>query len=228
MTAWIVPLRDYDVAPREGNKNMSDAGAECELLAKATSGDRAALHKLLLVHYQPLTVHIAKRIPRHIQGAINAEDIVQQTFLQVMRHIGQFTPRTNQSFYAWLKKIAENGLKDTIRHFTREKRDDERGQVHKRALPDESSVTDLVEMLSAGSHSPSRSAARHEAVAAVQQAIDALPEDYRQAVDLRLLAGKSLTETATIMHRSPRAVQGLVDRAKKKMRAALGCLSLYE
>ncbi len=62
----------------------------------------------------------------------------------------------------------------------------------------------------------------------VQAAFDTLPEDYRQAIELRCFAGKSLAETASIMQRSPRAIQGLVDRGRKKMRAALGSLSLYE
>ena len=90
------------------------------------------------------------------------------------------------------------------------------------------SAVDLVNMLSAGSHTPSGSVAGHEAVRAVQQAISDLPEDCRQAVQLRLLEGKSLDEVASAMDRSPRAVQGLVDRARKKMRAALGRLSLYQ
>ena len=86
----------------------------------------------------------------------------------------------------------------------------------------------LAELLSAGSHTPSRSAARHEEVAAVHKAFEALPDNYRQAVQLRLFEGKSLAETAADMGCSPRAVQGLVDRARKKMRAALGSFSLYE
>ena len=71
-------------------------------------------------------------------------------------------------------------------------------------------------------------AAGHEVVAAVEKAIAELPAEYQQAVQLRLLQGKSLEETAELMGRSPRAVQGLVDRAKKKLRAVLGRLSMYE
>ena len=205
---------------------MSDAATDPELLSKATMGDRVALHELLLSHYAQITEHLENRIPRRIQGEISAEDIVQQTFVQVLRHIHDFKPRTDHSFLAWLKKIAENSMQDTVRRLTREKRGGQRWRVSN-DIP-ESSVNDLVEMLSAGSHTPSRSVARHEAIAAVQQSIEALPDDYRQAVQLRLLDGKSLTETANIMNRSPRAVQGLVDRAKKTMRATLGRFSLYE
>ena len=89
-----------------------------------------------------------------------------------------------------------------------------------------SSLDDLVELLSAGSNSPSRSARRHEAVAAVRQAIDDLPDEYRTAVQLRYLDGLSLEEVAAQMQRSPRSVQGLLDRAREKMRAALDRLSL--
>ena len=63
---------------------------------------------------------------------------------------------------------------------------------------------------------------------AIQNAIAELPDEYRRAVQLMLLECKSLEETAQIMNRGPRAVQGLIDRAKKKMRAVLGRLSMYE
>ena len=207
---------------------MSDVVTDRELLAQAISGDRAALHELMLVHYQVLLRHIEHRIGPPLRGVVSAEDIIQQTFVEVIRDLEHFTPRTDQSFFAWLKKIAENRTRDAVKYQKCLKRGGNRRQVRTHALPQESSVADLVELLSAGSQTPSRSAARHDAVAAVQQTIDALPNDYREAVQLRLLMGKSLEEVAAIMDRSPRAVQGLVDRAKKKMRAALGRLSLYE
>jgi RNA polymerase sigma factor (sigma-70 family) len=95
-------------------------------------------------------------------------------------------------------------------------------------MTEESSLHDMVEMLSAASHTASRSAMRHEAVLAVADAIAELPPDYQRAVQLHLIDGKALQETATIMSRSARSVQGLIDRVKKKMRAALGCLSRYQ
>ncbi len=83
-------------------------------------------------------------------------------------------------------------------------------------------------MLSAASHTASRSVVRHEAVQAVHNGIEELPDHYRQAVQLHLIDGRNLDEVAEIMNRTPRAVQGLVDRAKKKLAAILGSLSRYE
>lgn len=207
---------------------MRSIAGEQELLAKASSGDAVALQQLLFDYYDPLREQIASKIPPSVQAVVDADDVVQETFAEVIRELGQFSPRTSQSFCAWLKRIAENRVQAAVRHRMAKKRGGDRKQVHGVIPPGADSMVDLIEVLSAGSHTPSRSAARHEAAAAVQQVIDDLPADYRQAVQLRLLEGRSLTETSGIMNRSPRAVQGLVDRAKKKMRAALGRLSLYE
>jgi DNA-directed RNA polymerase specialized sigma24 family protein len=71
-------------------------------------------------------------------------------------------------------------------------------------------------MLPATSHAASRSVARHEAVQAIQDAVDQLPDHFHQAVWSHLLEGTQLDEDAAIVNRSPRAVQGLVDRAQQK------------
>ena len=198
------------------------------LLTKATTGDRAAMDELLLLHFRRLTAHIAKKIPPGIQSVISADDIIQDTFCQVIRDIEHCRAENVEAFYAWLLGIAEHRLQDAIRYVKSEKRGGRRRVAQIRTSANESSVADLVELLSAGSHTPSRSAARHEAITALQESIDALPEDYRQAIQLRMLEGRSLEETAAAMQRSPRAVQGLIDRAKKKMRTALGRLSHYQ
>ena len=64
--------------------------------------------------------------------------------------------------------------------------------------------------------------ARREAVHAVQVAVASLPEDYREVIRLRYFEGKTLSDTAAAMARSPDAVRALTDRAKKQMRDALG------
>jgi RNA polymerase sigma-70 factor (ECF subfamily) len=82
-------------------------------------------------------------------------------------------------------------------------------------------------MLSAGRSTPSQSLARKEAVRAVQVAMAGLPEDYREAVRLRFLEGRSVEGVAAEMHRSPGAVRGLIDRAKRAMRETMGRASHY-
>lgn len=206
---------------------MADNVTDHQLLEQAISGDRAALHELLTMHSAGLLEHIRRRVSPKIKGVVSPEDIFQQTCVEVIRDIAHFTPGSDQSFFAWLTRVAENRVRDAARYHKSAKRGGDLMQVRTVASPYESSVADLVELLSAGSHSPSRSAARHEEVDAVRASINALPDDYRRAIELRVLKCLSLEETAAIMGRSPRAVQGLVDRGKKKLRAALGPFSLY-
>jgi RNA polymerase sigma-70 factor (ECF subfamily) len=208
-------------------QGMSTGQDEQELIARATSGDRSALERLLLMHYPGLSRHVVGKLPGSAQGTVSAEDILQEAFIQAFRDIRKFQPHSDRSFSAWLRAIAENRLRDTLKVLRRKKRGGGFRRVHGPADEQASSMADLVEMLSAGSHTPSRSVARREAVQAVQVAMAGLPEDYRRAVRLRYLEGKGLGEVAGTMRRSPGAIRGLLDRAKQRMRAALGRSSLY-
>jgi RNA polymerase sigma-70 factor (ECF subfamily) len=203
--------------------NQHDQG----LIDKAVSGDRPALERMLLDHCDRLSRHIAPRIPLSVRSVLGAEDVLQETFAQVFRDIRGFEPRSSESFFAWLRTIAEHRLQDNLRELKRKKRGGGRRRTFKAARPEDSSAAELVEMLSAGEGTASRLMARHEAVGAVQVAIAGLPDDYQQAVRLRYLEGKSLAETAEAMGRTPGAIRGLLDRAKDKMREALGRASLY-
>lgn len=207
---------------------MSDMDHEEAWVANAINGDRLALQQLLLEHTSDVTQYVTDRLPVSVQGLIDADDIVQQTFIEAFRCIQRFQPQSDGSFGAWLRAIALHRLQDEVKALNRKKRGGGFRRLNQPSEAQSRSLMGLVELLSAGSHTPSRSVARHDAVQAVQQAIQDLPEDHRQAVQLRLIEGKSLEEVAATIQRSPRAVQGLIDRAKKKMRAALGRLSLYE
>jgi RNA polymerase sigma-70 factor (ECF subfamily) len=206
---------------------MSVGQDEQELIVRAASGDRSALEHLLLIHYPGLSRYVAARLPTSAQGIVSPEDILQEAFIQAFRDIGRFQPRSDRSFSAWLRAIAENRLRDTIKALQCKKRGGEFRRVD--GLRDEqpSSIADLVEILSAGSSTPSRCLARREGVRAVQVAMAGLPDDYRQAIRLRYLENRSLSHVAQAMHRSPGAIRGLLDRAKQKLRAALGRSSLY-
>ena len=207
---------------------MDDIATEKELLSKAVTGDRVALQDLLVLHHTRFTSYVNLRRPAGLQSTVCTDDVVQQAYVRVIREIKHFRPRTPRSFFAWLKKIGDNCLLDAIRSQKRCKRGGDRQQVAARVGENHSPMADFLESLATDSHTPSSSVARHELVAAVRECLDVLPDDYRRAVELYFFQGKSLQETSTMMQRSPRAVQGLLDRAKKKMRDALGSLSLYE
>lgn len=204
----------------------SEIPAESALVAAAVGGDQAALERLLLAHYDSLAQQIGAKLPPRLQATHAVEDILQLTFFQAFRDIGQFEQRSDASFGNWLARIAENRLCDAIKEQDRAKRGGEMRRVEDAAGSD-SSILSLWDWIAAADTSPGSIVAREEALHALQVAVAALPDDQRAAIRLRFLEGKSLEETAAAMHRTPDAIRGLVHRGKEQLLAAMGRASKW-
>ena len=148
-------------------------------IALAVSGDQAALQKLLVVQRAAVSRYVERKLPKLLRDDIDPDDVVQQTFVEVFRSISRFRLEESSSFQAWLMGIADNVIRDLVKRQKRVKRGGEFQRIRQARPTGSQSVADLVGLLSAGSHSPSRSVMGHEAVAALTQAIDDLPDDYR-------------------------------------------------
>jgi len=75
---------------------------ETDLVHAAQAGDRSALAQLVMT-YESRIYHLALRMLGNEQ---DAEDMLQETFLILVRKIEQF--KGNSSFYTWLYRIAVN------------------------------------------------------------------------------------------------------------------------
>lgn len=91
---------------------------------------------------------------------------------------------------------------------------------------DDSTIA-LLDMLAGPGRTPSRSVARIEAIDAVQSALSAIPDNYRQAIGLVHLEGRPIREVAEIIGCTERAVQGLCRRGLKQMEAHLRSASRF-
>lgn len=198
-----------------------------QLIVRAAEGDQFALGELLLSYSPRLSAYLAPKLPSSLRRTITVDDILQQTFICAFRGIGRLEPRTPQSLLAWLKKIADHQLLDAVKAQARKKRGGGQHPARGLAGGENSSMADLVELLSAGGPTASRVIARREAVHALQVAVASLPEDQQQAVRLHLIDGKSLAETAEAMDRTPGAVSALVHRAKENLREVMGRASTW-
>jgi RNA polymerase sigma-70 factor (ECF subfamily) len=194
---------------------------EPALVAAAVGGDRFALERLLLAHYDDLARRIGAKLPPRLQATQAVEDILQLTFMQAFRDIGGLEQREGATFGDWLARIAEHRLLDAIKQHDRQKRGGDRQQVENAACND-SRILSLWDWIAAADTSPSSVAAREEALQALSVALAALPDDQRVAIRLRLLDGKSLEETATELGRTPDAVRGLIHRGKQQLAEAMG------
>lgn len=198
-----------------------------DLLNRAIAGEPLALDRLLLDHHRALRAIIEKKVPPTLASAVSAEDILQECYTEAFRDIGKFRPDGPSALFRWLCTIADHRLLDAIRAHRAVKRGGGRAAVTGGADQQHSAVLALLDVVYAHTNTPSRSVAGHEASAAVKAAIDTLKPEYRDAIRLRYIEGRSVGETAALMSKSERSVHKLCSRGIQKLREALGDASRY-
>src|SRR5262249_21295072 len=141
--------------------------------------------------------------------------------LKAHQHQGDFRGDTEAERVAWLRQILTNTLADAVRRFL---------QGEGRNVGREQGLDDAVRQSSArlegwladDQSSPDERAARHEELRRLAAGLAALPDEQRQAVELRHLHGLAVGEVARRLGRSRASVAGLLRRGLADLRRALG------
>lgn len=183
------------------------------------AGDRQALAALLEAAGVELHAEVAGRIGPAYRRLLDADDVLQVTFLEAFLHIHRFVPEGPRAFHAWLRRIAENNLRDAIKELDRDKRPPPR--QHVQAVTSETSYVALVERLAVAQTTASQVLARSELQSGVDAALRRLPPDYETALRLYELDGLTGEEVAQRMGRSHGAVRMLLARARECLAEAL-------
>jgi RNA polymerase sigma-70 factor (subfamily 1) len=184
------------------------------LVAQAVQGDVDSLSELLS-RFGP-EVEQALRVGKLWQTFIDAGDVMQVTYLEAFLQIGSFRPEKAASFEAWLRRIAENNLRDAIRGLERQKHPPPRQRLQAGRGADDSAVG-LFDQLVAHSSTPSRTMRREEVRHLIQAAVARLPEDYSKVVRMYDLEGQPIEEVAAAMKRSPGAIHMIRARAHDRL-----------
>lgn len=192
---------------------------------RAAEGDKEALAHLLERHGPDVRQKVVGHIPQRWQALLSADDVMQETYIDAFLDIGQFEPRGDGSFAAWLLTLARRNLLDAVRMLDAEKRGGGRKQIAN--TPRESSLLSAVEQLTGVVGTPSQHAARREAGVRLQAAIKQLPDTYRTVLSLYDLEGRAVDDVARALQRSPGAIFMLRARALRQVAALLGTASLY-
>jgi RNA polymerase sigma-70 factor (ECF subfamily) len=217
MTARFLPGR-----LREGEAMNGDAPPDPEqLVCLARAGDDSALGQLLQGFRNYLTMLARLQIGRRLQGKVDADDLVQETFLEAHRDFGQFRGTTESQLTAWLRQILASNLANLVQRYCGTKRRAVRLERQLVAELTESSRA-LERGLFAKQSTPSHQAARREQAVLLADALQQLPEDYREVLVLRHLEERTFVEVARCMGRSLDSVKNLWARALGRLRRVLG------
>lgn len=159
-----------------------------------------------------------------VQKKIECADLVQDVLLQAHAARAQFRGTTSEEFAAWLRQILANRLADLQKHFGRGKRDAALEATFRDSL--DASAVGMISLAMGRLPTPTSNLAHQQHVLLLADALQALPQDQRTAVELRYLAGYSLAELAAHLQRSKPSVAGLLRRGLKSLRDILGPTSL--
>lgn len=196
-----------------------------ELVQRACSGDIGALTELLKRHGPTVRQRLGGKIGRQWAGLVEEDDVLQVTYMEAFVQCRRLTPSGEAAFVAWLTRIAENNMRDAIRGFERAKRPDPRRRVQGPVNAD--SYVGLVEVLGVTTTTPSRAAAKGEAIGVMEQALAKLPSDYARVVRLYDLENRAVEDVARELGRSAGAIYMLRARAHDALRDAMGTASQF-
>jgi RNA polymerase sigma-70 factor (ECF subfamily) len=170
---------------------MLGQGGEGSLVRRAQRGDRGAFDEIVRLHTDRVYA-VALRITRNPS---DAEDVLQETFLNAYRALDRFGGRSTVS--TWLHRIAANAALDVVAR-RRAARSLDDG-----TMPEASSTSDLFVA----------SAQRQ----ALEAALAALADEFREAVVLSDIAGLGTTEIAELLSIPPGTAKSRVFRARAQL-----------
>jgi RNA polymerase sigma-70 factor (ECF subfamily) len=180
-----------------------------EVLLAAAAGSVAARDELLARYRPYLRLIAGRRLPQLVKRRTDASDVVQQTLLDAARGLDEFRGRSEPEFTAWITRLLERNLLQSMRNHTLEKRDVRR-ELNFGDGSDSAQM--LWHSLTGDGSSPIHSVVRGESALLLAAALEQLPEEQRLAVELRYLHQRPLQEIASEMQRTQGSIAGLIRR----------------
>jgi RNA polymerase sigma-70 factor (ECF subfamily) len=186
-----------------------DAYQEVELLKRIRAGDKSACDECILQH-APGVFRLALRL---VKNEAEAEDVMQESFLNAFRGIGRFDGRS--TLRTWLYRIAYNAAMMRLR----------------RAHPEFVAMDEISESGADGTTVPKelfdwRGVPEHQFETAelrlqMERAIRDLPGSLRAVFVMRELEGLSTDETASALEVTAEVVKTRLHRARLRLREKL-------
>jgi len=188
-------------APIPSNQSDEARGQERALIARCLAGDADAFQGVYARH----AVRLYNLAYRMSGSEAEAEDLLQEVFLQAYRKLGSF--RGDSSLGTWLYRLATNLCLDRVRS--------KQGRVDQRTEP-----------LDAGDgRPPIEPAARSVDVVVdridLERAIARLPHSYRAAFLLHDVDGFDHREVGAILGIAEGTSKSLVHKARLRLRTLL-------
>ncbi len=139
-------------------------------------------------------------VRRHVADPHQAEDVVADVLLRIHQHLG--TVDDQERLTAWVFRIARNAITDHYRRSARRREDLDPGE-------------DLVAVDSTDGWLDDQGAVLSDLASCIRPLVNALPADYRRALELTDLEGRTQAEAARIEGVSVSGMKSRVQRGRR-------------
>ena len=202
-----------------------DRTQDRQLISRLQSGEETAVHELA----ERYSSRIFQLAMRHVKNREDAEEITQDVLMKVYRKIGAF--RGDSALSSWIYRITFNTAMSRLRtdravRMADQERDrllaaDESGESRERTPHQQADWSSL----------PDEELLRLQLRAAIQDAIQELPEIYRAPVVLRDIQGLTTEEASSRLRVKDQTLKSRLHRGRlmlrDKLRAFAGGLTLH-
>jgi RNA polymerase sigma-70 factor (ECF subfamily) len=192
------------------------------LLDQARAGDKAALNELFARHRARLRRMVELRLDRRLQARIDASDVIQEAYVDVVNRLDEYLQKPNYPLFLWLRLIVGERLLKLHRHHLGTQMRDAGMEVsiYRGALPEASSAALAAQLLGKYT-SPTQAALRAERMLRLQEALNTLDLMDREVLSLRHFEEMSLAETALSLGIEESAAAKRYIRALKRLKTIL-------
>ena len=193
-----------------------------ELLVKLQSGDTAALGELFSLNRERLWRMVNFRLDQRLRGRVDADDVLQDAYLDAAQRIDHYLNHASMSFFVWLRQIVLQTMIDLHRqHLGAQMRNAAREvSLHGAAYPQATSIS-LAAHLLGNLTSPSGAAMREEVSIQLEKALDSMSEIDREILALRHFEELTNSEVAEVLNIQQKAASIRYVRAIARLKDIL-------
>jgi RNA polymerase sigma-70 factor (ECF subfamily) len=208
-----------DSVPSLGTRGESSP--ESSAAVRMLTGDERALAEFFAEHRLRLNRMVQFRLDPRLRGRIDADDVLQEAYVDAARRLDAFRAAQPMSAFVWLRLIVGQTLIDFHRrHVGAQMRDAGREQSIQARLADGTSPSMSFQLMGRLS-TPSRAVQRAELTSLVTTALDDMNETDREVLALRHFEELTNKETAEVLGIEPKAASIRYVRALEKLKQIL-------
>lgn len=197
---------------------MDQSDPQNDLLRRVKQGDQQALAEMFSTHRDRLWRIINFRLDSRLLGRVDADDVLQEAYLAASQRIEHFVDDNAQSFFIWLRLIANQTLIDVHRRHLGAKMRDANRDMSIHAHYAQATSMSIASQLLGNFTSPSQVAMRDEVANQLDQAIESMAPIDREVLALRHFEELSNSEVAEVLDIQQKAASIRYVRALKRLK----------